>query len=55
MPERYQWQSALATIGIEGRARASAQISGALLCERRAGSQLAIRGNASNDVFVAAV
>jgi sarcosine oxidase subunit gamma len=55
MPERYQWQSALATIGIEGRALASAQIAGALLCERRAGSQLAIRGNASNDVFVAAV
>jgi len=55
MPERYQWQSALATIGIEERALASVDDPGALLWERQAGTQLAIRGNAADDAFAAVV
>ncbi len=55
MPERYQWQSALATIGIERRALAPVEDAGVALCERRAGTQLAIRGNASDGTFRGAV
>ena len=55
MPERYQWQSALATIGIEGRALAPEANAGAVLCERQVGTQLVIRGDASDADFNAGV
>jgi sarcosine oxidase subunit gamma len=55
MPERYQWQSALATLGIEARALTPVADAGALLWERQAGTQLVIRGNASQGEFAAAV
>jgi sarcosine oxidase subunit gamma len=55
MPERYQWQGALATLGIEARASAPAADTGVILCERRAGTQLVIRGDASNADFSAGV
>jgi len=55
MPESYQWQSALATLGIEARALATVADAGVILSERRAGTQLAIRGDASNGDFTAAV
>jgi len=55
MPERYQRQSALATLGLEGRALTAVANAGALLCERQAGTQLAIRGNPSDGRFGAAV
>lgn len=53
MPERYQWQSALATLGIE--ARAPAADAGVMLAEHQAGTQLAIRGDASDAEFSSAV
>ena len=55
MPERYQWQSALATLGIEARARAPEAGAGVVLSERQAGTQLAIRGDASDAEFSSAV
>ena len=55
MPESYQWQSAFATLGIEARALATVADAGVILSERRAGTQLAIRGDASNGDFTAAV
>ena len=55
MPERYQWQSALATLGIEGRALTPVADAGVLLCERPAGTQLVIRGNPSDGEFTAGV
>jgi sarcosine oxidase subunit gamma len=56
MPERYQWQSALATLGIEARARApAADDAGVVLCERRVGTQLVIRGDVSDGEFSSAV
>lgn len=48
MPEPYQWQSALATLGIEARALAPEADVGVVLSERRAGTQLAIRADASH-------
>lgn len=55
MPDRYQWQSALATLGVEARALAGATQAGVILSECRAGAQLAIRGNGSDPGFGAAV
>ena len=55
MPERYQWQSALATLGIEVQALAPEADAGVELSERQAGTQLAIRGDASDGEFSAAV
>ena len=55
MPERFQWQSALANLGLEARALASAEEAGVVLRERRTGAQLAIRGDAGNAEVVAAV
>ena len=55
MPEAYQWQSALATLGIEARALSSTADAGVVMCERRAGTQLAIRADGSNDDFKAGV
>ncbi len=55
MPERYQWQSALATLGIEARARAPVAHAGVELCERQAGTQLVIRGDGSEGGFSSAV
>lgn len=55
MPERYLWQSALATLGIEARALLPATEVGVVLSERQVGTQLAIRGNASDGAFSAAV
>jgi len=55
MPERYQWQSALATLAIEAQARAPAADAGVVLCERRAGTQLVIRGDVSDGEFRSAV
>jgi sarcosine oxidase subunit gamma len=51
MPERYQWQSALATLGIEARGSVPGADAGVLLCERQAGTQLVIRGDASDADF----
>lgn len=48
MPERFQWQSALASLGIEARARAPVEDAGVTIQERRIGMQLVIRGDASN-------
>jgi len=55
MPERYQWQSALATRGIEARARTPVMRAGVAMCERQIGMQLAIRGEASKGAFNGAV
>jgi sarcosine oxidase, subunit gamma len=55
MPERYQWQSALATLGIEARALASPAQAGVVLSERAPDTQLAIRGNALDERFSQAV
>ena len=55
MPERYQRQSALATLGIEARALAPDADAGVVLCERQAGTQLVIRGDASDGEFSTAV
>jgi sarcosine oxidase subunit gamma len=55
MPERYRWQSALASLAIEGRALTAVADAGVLLCERQPGTQLVIRGNASEGAFSAAV
>lgn len=55
MPERYQWQSALATLGLEARASAPEPDAGVVLSERQAGTQLAIRGDASNADFSSGV
>lgn len=51
MPERYQWQGGLATLGIEARALESAAQGGVILSQRRVGTQLAIRGDAANEKF----
>jgi sarcosine oxidase subunit gamma len=51
MPERYQWQSALATLGVEARARVLATKPGVVLSEQPAFTQLAIRGDASESKF----
>lgn len=48
MPEHYQWQSGLASLGIEAQARVPVADAGVLLSERRVGTQLAIRGDAAN-------
>ena len=53
MPEPYQWQSALATLGIEAHALSPMADAGVVMSERRAGTQLAIRGDGSNDDIVA--
>jgi sarcosine oxidase, subunit gamma len=55
MPERYQWQSALATLGIEAQARTPAAHAGVELRERQAGTQLVIRGDGSDGGFSSAV
>ena len=55
MPELYQWQSALATLGIEAHALSPMADAGVVMSERRAGTQLAIRGDGSNDEFRAGV
>lgn len=55
MPERYQWQSALSTLCIEARALACVVEGGVVLSERAPGTQLAIRGNALDEAFTAAV
>lgn len=55
MPERFQWQSALASFGLEARARERVEDAGVYLCERRVATQLAIRGDAGNDDLGAAV
>ena len=55
MPERFQWQSALANLGLEARARQQVEDAGVTLCERRVATQLAIRGDARNDDLGAAV
>jgi sarcosine oxidase subunit gamma len=55
MPERDQWQGALATLGIEAQAPARGADAGVLLSERQAGRQLAIRGDASNADFSSAI
>lgn len=48
MPEHYQWQSGLASLGIEARARVPVADAGVLISERSVGTQLAIRGDAGN-------
>lgn len=55
MPERYQFQSALATLGVEARARLVSTKPGIVLSERPADTQLAIRGDASDAGFSDAV
>ena len=55
MPERFQWQSALANLGLEARAREPVGEAGVVLRERRIGTQLAIRGDAGNAAVGAAV
>ena len=56
MPEHYQWQSGLASLGIEARARVPVADAGVLISERSVGTQLAIRGDAGNaDLGAAAV
>lgn len=55
MPEHYQWQSALAALGVEARARAAPAAAGVVLSERRAGTQLALRGSGSDAGFSTAV
>lgn len=55
MPERFQWQSALANLGLEARARERVEDAGVVLRERRLGTQLAIRGDAGNADLAAAV
>jgi sarcosine oxidase subunit gamma len=55
MPEPYQWQSALATLGIEARALSPVVDAGVILCERRVGTQLVIRGDAADADFAAGV
>ena len=51
MPERYQWQGALARFGIEAKARSRAPGAGVVLAERAPPAQLALRGSASSDDF----
>lgn len=55
MRERFQWQSGLASLGIEARARGHTEDAGVFLCERPVGTQLAIRGDAGNSDLGAAV
>lgn len=55
MPERYQWQGALASLGIEARALSPVEDAGVVLCERRVGTQLVIRGDAADADFAAGV
>ena len=55
MPEQFQRQSALASLGIEARARVQATDAGVLLHERRVGTQLVIRGDAGNGDLGSAV
>ena len=55
MPERYQWQSALATLGIEARLPAPAADTSVILSEHQVGTQLAIRGDASDAEFSSGV
>ncbi|NIM28507.1 MAG: sarcosine oxidase subunit gamma [Gammaproteobacteria bacterium] len=55
MPEKYQWQSALATLGLEARALAPVAEPGVTLSERRVGTQLVIRGDAAEAEFAAGV
>lgn len=55
MPEPYQRQSALATLGIEARALAPVPDAGVVMSERQAGTQLVIRGDAADDDFSAGV
>ena len=55
MPERYQRQSALAALAIEARVPVSEADAGVLLWERQAGTQLVIRGDASDSDFSASV
>lgn len=55
MPEPYQWQSALASLGIEARALSPVTDEGVVLCERRTGTQLVIRGDAGSGDFAEAV
>jgi len=55
MPERFQYQSGLATLGLEARARERVEQAGVVLEERRMGTQLAIRGDAGNEDLGAAV
>jgi sarcosine oxidase subunit gamma len=55
MPERYQWQGALASLGIEARALFAVEDAGVVLCERRVGTQLVIRGDAADADFATGV
>lgn len=55
MPERYQWQSALATLGLEAQALEPAPDAGVVLCERVVVTQLAVRGDAADSDFTSGV
>jgi len=55
MPERYQWQSALASLGLEAQARQAPEEAGVRLGERAPRAQLAIRGDAADDRFKSAI
>ena len=55
MPEQYLWHTALATLGLEARARVAVDDPGVTLCERPSRAQLAIRGDASNRRFESAI
>lgn len=51
MPEPYQRQGGLASLGIESLARASVQDAGVVLSEQSAGTQLVLRGDATRPDF----
>ena len=55
MPERYQWQSALARLGIESLALSAPAEAGIVLSEQTPSAQLAIRGDASHGDFAGGV
>lgn len=55
MPEGYRWHGALATLGLEARALTAVDDAGIVLCERPHRTQLAIRGDASDEGFRAAI
>lgn len=51
MPESYQWQGALSSLGVEALARKPDADACVFLRERRAGAQLALRGDAADPRF----
>ena len=55
MPERYQWQGALASLGIESLALVAEADVGVVLSEQPAAAQLVLRGDASNPHFAGGV